>query len=159
MFMITGDDILYLLPRDWLRADDLRSIEVAEFSADRSPGAAGTAGSIGVCHAGVTIVWSQHRCNRRAVLRLTAARRQHNRRISTRDASRFRGQAVARIATIYPARGQSTGSRRTRPKANHILIRQEVDRLNPPQSSVLPAAEKENDVTKETTAMVNEKGP
>ena len=55
--------------------------------------------------------------------------------------------------------GQPTGSRRTGPKANHILIRQEVDRLKPPQSSVLPAGEKENDVTKETTAMVNEKGP
>jgi hypothetical protein len=55
--------------------------------------------------------------------------------------------------------GSRRANRQTGPKANHILIRQEVDRLNPPQSSVLPAGEKENDVTKETTAMVNERGP
>jgi len=62
--MITGDENLNLLPRERLRTEDLRSIEVAVFSASRSAGPAGTAG---VCRAeeraGVTIIQAVPRCS------------------------------------------------------------------------------------------------
>ena len=70
-FMMTGDENLYLLPRERLRTGDLRSIEVAVFSVDRSPGPAGTAGSTGVCRAeeraGVTIIQARPRSDKKVI--------------------------------------------------------------------------------------------
>ena len=67
MFMITGDENLYLLPRERLRTEDLRSIEVAVFSVNCSAGPAGTGWSTGVCRAeeraGVTIIQAEPRCS------------------------------------------------------------------------------------------------